>query len=263
MLTPIRHQTSASQAVQQIRQLIRERSLKPGDRIPSVRDLATSLGVSTATILEAVQILSTLRLVDVRQGRGIFVAPLAGTTDDPAYWLPWLEAHRDDVLALLEVREVLETKAAALAADAVMSRGASVSARLEALRHTVGAMEAAAQKGDLGRLEQADLQFHSLVAELAGNPYLTYLSGSVNHIFADRRAVMALSGRAAQSSQQHRQIIEAICAGDSKRAADAMSRHLASTIASVRNIRAREQLRERPEEFTEDDGRPKAPVPMV
>src|SRR5579884_348756 len=262
-LQPIRHQTSAAQVVQRIRQLIRDGGLSPGDRLPSVKELAASLRVSTATIREAIQILSTLRLVDVRQGRGTFVAPLAGAPDDPAYWLPWLEAHRDDVLALLEVREVLESKAAALAAEAVKSDDAGLPARLEALRHSVDAMEAAAREGNLAGLEQADLRFHSLVAELAGNPYLVYLSRSVNHIFADRRAVMALPGRAAQSIHQHRQIIDAISSGDPGRAAEAMSWHLASTIASVRDIRATRQADGRPDESSHQDGRPETPVRAV
>jgi GntR family transcriptional repressor for pyruvate dehydrogenase complex len=261
MLKPIRPQTSASQAVQQIRQLIKDRKLRPGDRLPSVRGLAEHFGVSTATVREAIQILSTLRLVDVRQGRGIFVAPLAGGSDDPAHWLPWLEAHRDDVLALLEVREVLESKAAALAAEAAASGDGGIPAHLEALQRTVDMMEAAAQEADLGGLERADLEFHSLVAELGGNPYLMYLSRSINHIFADRRAVMALPGRPAQSIEQHREIIGAIASGDPARAADAMSRHLASTIASVRALRAtgrsgdlRDDLA--PEDSSHSGGRP-------
>jgi len=175
--------------------------------------------------------------VDVRQGRGIFVSAATGASDDPAYWLPWLEAHRDDVLALLEVREVLESKAAALAAQAVAAGGARVPELLQALERSVEAMSVAADAGDLNGLEQADLQFHSLVAEMAGNPYLMYLSRSVNHVFADRRAVMALPGRPARSVQQHRQIIAAIRSGDPTAAAKSMSGHLASTMASIRDIK--------------------------
>jgi len=238
MLRPINHQTTAAQAVQQIRQLILEQKLGSGDRLPSLKELAERLRVSAATIREAMQILATLRLVEVHQGRGTFVAPLEGASNDPAYWLPWLEAHRDDVLALLEVREVLESKAAALAAAAVASRRTLVMARMDELRSTADKMEDAARVGDLAGLEHADLEFHSLVAELAGNPYLLYLSRSVNHVFADRRAVMALPGRSAQSIQQHRDVIDAICAGDASRAARAMSGHLASTIASVRTLQA-------------------------
>jgi len=241
MLTPISHQTTAAQAVQQIRQLISDQKLGAGDRLPSLKELAARLRVSAATIREAMQILATLRLVEVRQGRGTFVAPLEGAANDPAYWLPWLEAHRDDVLALLEVREVLESKAAALAAAAVASGRASVITRLGVLRGTTDTMEDAARAGDLAGLEHADLEFHSLVAELAGNPYLLYLSRSVNHVFADRRAVMALPGRPAQSVQQHREIVDAICAGDASRAAHTMTAHLASTIASVRALQATEQ----------------------
>lgn len=251
------------QVVDRIRQLIQGEKLQPGDRLPSVSELAARLGVSRATVREAIQVLVTLRLVDVRQGRGIFVAPLAGSTDDPAYWLPWLEAHRDDVLALLEVREVLESKAAALAAQVAGTVPARAHAYVERLTRVVEAMEGAADRGDLGGLEQADLEFHSLVAELAGNPYLTYLSRSVNYIFADRRAVMALPGRPMQSVQQHRQIIEAIRSGDPETAARSMAQHLASTIASVRDIRATRRREELHGDGPADDNHPRVSTPVL
>lgn len=236
-LRPIRLQTSVQQVVEQIRQLIQRGELPPGAHLPSVRDLASRFGVSQSTVREAIQVLSALGLVDVRHGRGTFVAsPATDGAQDPAAWLPWLEAHRDDVLALLEVREVLETKAAALAARAVATRPGEVARQLSALEANVREMIEAAERQDIVALEQIDLAFHGSIADLAGNPYLVYLSRSINYVFADRRAVMALPGRALQSAEQHRLILEAIKAGDALEAAERMSRHLQSTIGSVRAL---------------------------
>ncbi|MDR7549669.1 MAG: FCD domain-containing protein [Armatimonadota bacterium] len=236
-LRPVRPLTSTQQVVEQIRQLIQGGQLGPGARLPPVRDLAQGFGVSASTVREAVQVLSALRLVEVRHGRGIFVASPRDDSRDPASWLPWLEAHREGVLALLEVREVLERKSASLAARAVALAPARARSVLEALDRNIREMEAAARAQDGAALERLDIAFHGLIAELGGNPYLVYLSGSINHVFADRRAVMALPGRARRSVAQHRQIFEAICAGDVTGAADRMSKHLESTMASVRALR--------------------------
>ena len=234
---PIRLQTSVQQVAEQIRKLIQEGQLPPGAHLPSVRDLAVRFGVSQSTVREAIHILAALGLVDVRHGRGTFVAsPATDGARDPAAWLPWLEAHRDDVLALLEVREVLETKAAALAARAVATGSPEVMRHLSALEGNVKEMMDAADRRDIFALEQIDLAFHGAIADLAGNPYLVYLLRSLNYLFADRRAVMALPGRALQSAGQHRLILEAIKAGDASEAAERMSRHLQSTIASVRAL---------------------------
>ncbi|MDR7522733.1 MAG: FCD domain-containing protein [Armatimonadota bacterium] len=235
---PIQPQTTAQQVVEQIRQLIQRGQLGPGAKLPPLRDLAQGFGVSASTVREAVQVLSALRLVKVRQGRGIFVASSRDDGMDPASWLPWLEAHRADVLALLEVREILERKSASLAARAVARDPSRTRDPLDALERNVREMAAAARARDVAALERLDIAFHGLIAELGGNPYLIYLSGSINHIFADRRAVMALPGRARRSVAQHRQILEAIRAGAVARAADRMSKHLESTMASVRALRA-------------------------
>ncbi|MDQ7828067.1 MAG: GntR family transcriptional regulator [Armatimonadota bacterium] len=235
----MRLQTTAQQVVEQIRELIHQGRLGPGAHLPSVRELALRFGVSQSTVREAIQILSALGLVDVRQGRGTVVAsPTADGAGDPAAWLPWLESHRDDVLALLEVREVLETKAAALAARAVANASGDAGRHLSALEANVAEMAVAARSRDIVALEQIDLAFHGLIADLGGNPYLVYLSRSINYVFADRRAVMALPGRALQSVEQHRLILEAIKAGNATEAAERMSRHLQSTMASVRALRA-------------------------
>jgi GntR family transcriptional repressor for pyruvate dehydrogenase complex len=237
-LRPVRLQTGAQQVVEQIRDLIHHGHLAPGARLPSVRELAARFGVSQSTVREALQILAAFRLVGVRQGRGTFVTASAGDgAHDPAAWLPWLEAHRDDVLALLEVREVLERKAAALAARAVRSAPERTARLLAALEANLNEMTQAAQRHDIVALERIDRAFHGLIAELGGNPFLIYLSGSINHVFADRRAVMALPGRALQSAAQHQRIVEAIRAGDEQEAAARMSRHLESTMASVRALR--------------------------
>ncbi|MDR7482445.1 MAG: FCD domain-containing protein [Armatimonadota bacterium] len=236
-LRAVRPLTSTQQVVEQIRQLIQGGRLGPGAKLPPVRDLAQGFGVSASTIREAVQVLSALRLVEVRQGRGIFVASPRDDSRDPASWLPWLQAHREDVLALLEVREVLERKSASLAARAVAADPARARDSLDLLERNVREMAAAARVQDVAALERLDIAFHGLIAELGGNPYLIYLSGSINHIFADRRAVMALPGRPRRSVAQHLGILEAIRAGDVTGAADRMSKHLESTIASVRALR--------------------------
>jgi GntR family transcriptional repressor for pyruvate dehydrogenase complex len=232
LFTPVRRVRGSRQVVEQIRRLVEEGTLRPGQRLPAERELAGQFGVSRATLREAVQSLASLGLLEVRQGIGTVVSPHATTLEDPAYWLPWLSAHLDDVVALLEVREALEAKAAELAAEGVAA-GAVGAELLEQAEANLAGMGEAAAAADIGSLERWDLEFHALLAELSGNKYLLRLSRSVNHVFADRRAVMAIPGRAVQSVAEHHRILEAVRAGDALGAAQTMAQHIASTKATV------------------------------
>jgi GntR family transcriptional repressor for pyruvate dehydrogenase complex len=223
--------------VEQVRRLIDEGQLKPGHRLPGERELALEFGVSRATLREAVQSLASLGLLEVRQGVGTRVSASATTAVDASFWLPWLTAHSEDVLALLDVREALETKAVELAAEAAGRGGAAAGSVLEALEGNLAEMERAVTAQDTVLLERLDLEFHSLLAQTAGNKYLLRFGRSVNHVFSDRRAVLSIPGRAAQSVADHRQILAGVKAGDPASAVRAMASHLASVKVAVAESR--------------------------
>lgn len=233
LFTPVQRVRGSRQVVEQVKRLIDEGSLKPGQHLPGERELAAEFGVSRATLREAVQGLVSLGLLEVRQGVGTRVSAHATTAEDPGFWLPWLTAHSEDVLALLEVREALEAKSATLAAEAAGRAAPGVEAVLGLIDRNLEEMEGAVALQDSLVLERLDLEFHALVAQAAGNRYLLRFGKSVNHVFADRRAVLSIPGRAAQSLFEHRRIAAAVRSGEPAPAAEAMASHLASTKAAV------------------------------
>ncbi len=238
MFRPVLTVHGSRQVLEQIKRSIENRTLGPGARLPSERELAASFGVSRATVREAIQSLASLGLLEVRQGVGTVVSPQATTLEDPAYWLPWLTEHRSDVMALLQVREALEVKSASMAAQAAARVGPeSMKFRGEA-RQNLRRMEEAAEALDLGTLERLDLEFHALLAEMSGNRYLVRLSKSINHVLTDRRAAMAIPGRARRSCLEHARIVTAVCEGQAGPAGEAMSAHLHSVREAVAKLRA-------------------------
>jgi GntR family transcriptional repressor for pyruvate dehydrogenase complex len=226
------------QVFEQIKRSIETQTLKPGARLPSERELAASFGVSRTTVREAIQSLASVGLLEVRQGFGTVVSSRATTLEDPAYWLPWLTEHRSDIVALLQVREALEVKSAALAAQAVIRVEPGANLLLLDLEHNLRKMEEASETLDIRTLERVDLEFHALLAQMSGNRYLVRLSKSINHVFADRRAAMAIPGRAPRSCLEHRGIVAAVSSGKSAAAGEAMSIHLHSVREAVDKLRA-------------------------
>lgn len=234
---PVTQVRGSRQVMEQIKQSILDGVYRPGESLPSHSALAEQFGVSRTTIREAVQSLASLGFLEIRQGIGTLVSSHATTLEDPALWLPWLTEHKEDVMALLDVREALEVKAAVLAAQAV-ARGAPETAKhLREMEHSLEEMARAAEFQDTAALERWDLEFHASLAQAADNSYLLRLARSINHVWADRRAVMAMPGRAALSLAEHAEVLKAVRAADSAAAAAAVARHLGSAKAAVAQLR--------------------------
>ncbi|MGD9343686.1 MAG: GntR family transcriptional regulator, partial [Desulfuromonadales bacterium] len=117
VLEPIRPKKISEEIVSQIKQLISKGDLKPGDRIPSERELATMLGVSRPSVREAIMVLEAMGFVESRQGGGTYVKALTeASIMNP---LAKLVEKRDPELlrSLAEVRMGLESWSAYLAAQ--------------------------------------------------------------------------------------------------------------------------------------------------
>jgi GntR family transcriptional repressor for pyruvate dehydrogenase complex len=196
---------------------IRIGQFKPGERLPSERQLAEDFGVSRASVREGLRILELMETIEVRQGRGAVV--LAATRQPSGQLLRrWLDSHQSEVVELLEVREALESAAAALAA----SREASeIHPVLEA-------------SDELDAIVNADVEFHKLVADRSGNDVLAGLVDELNGVLeASRYAMFAISGRRERSHRDHLSIARAINKRKPVEAAAAMRRHIANTMKEI------------------------------
>ena len=72
-LTPIRTKRLYEEIVEQIRQLISDGKLKPGDKLLAERELADRFQVSRASVREAIRTLEMLGVIDIRPGEGTFI----------------------------------------------------------------------------------------------------------------------------------------------------------------------------------------------
>jgi len=198
----------------------------PGARLPSVDELARRYGVGRSTVREAVSALKAMGRLAVRQGGGTFALAAPAPAAAPARDRPALWSGRAATLKrILEVRRVLETGCAALAA---VNRTAEDVAALEAL---VAEMERSL--GDQALGEQADVKFHLGVAAATRNPLLVDMMQSLTERLHDSmRDTRELWFYAEQSSaerllREHRSILEAIRDGDAAEAQRRMEAHIA------------------------------------
>jgi DNA-binding FadR family transcriptional regulator len=214
------------QVREQLEAAIDRGDYKPGDRLPSERELVELLGVSRVSVREAIRSLEAVGLVEVQHGRGCFVA--SSRSDQYASsFSHWLSVHRDEIFELLKVRGALDELAAESAAT---GDGADWPARLRELNEAFRATDA----GAIDALVERDVAFHDAVAEASGSPLLGDLLHELHETFNEsRRATLLPAGRATDSAREHDAIIAAIEQGDGSAARAAVAVHLASVRAAL------------------------------
>jgi GntR family transcriptional repressor for pyruvate dehydrogenase complex len=210
---------------------ILEGSLKPGDRLPSERDLAAELGVSRPPLREAIQKLVSKGLVVTRHGVGTVVTDrLEATFVDS--WQEMLTAHPTLQSDMLEFRYMLEGQAAFLAAE----RATDVD--IERLGAAFAALEATYDSDDLEANIDNDVVFHQAIAEATHNAMIGHLTASLlrvihGHVSGNLVHLHARPEQWKKIREQHRAIWESIRAHDAETASRAARTHIEFVRASM------------------------------
>ncbi|WP_433471564.1 FadR/GntR family transcriptional regulator [Saccharomonospora azurea] len=210
------------QVIERLREYVAHERLRAGDRLPAERDLAQRLGVSRASVKQAIVVLEVQGLVETRHGGGSYL--LHDTLDvEP---VEQLVARRQRLPDVLDAREAIETKLAELAAARRTAED------LDALEAALNHMRAEIDAGRHGT--EGDRRFHAAVTAAARSTLLAEFMRSISEQIAESRAEsLRQPGRPHRSLRQHQAIFDAISLGDPARAATAMRRHV-RTVAKVR-----------------------------
>lgn len=200
-------------------------ALTVGDRLESERALAERLGVSRSSVREAIRTLSTLGVVKSSVGSG----PQAGAILISDVELGWTSALRLHVaMRSLPVGDIVRTRVM-LEAGAYRDVDRPVSReRLAAAHELIAAMDASDAPQTFHR---ADLAFHLELVQLSGNTVAAMLLSSLRNAIEGYVAASIDSrddwGVVAHGLQcEHRELVEALEAGDGERAAEAAARHI-------------------------------------
>ena len=225
-----RSDTLRHEVVEYIRKLIEEGKLKPGDRLPTEREMAEKFGVSRTVIRDAVKTLTGLGVLEVKHGIGIFAA--VPDSHSIARQLSGLLFYREDTINnLFEVRMLLESETAGWAAERRARED------LELLFENLRSHKSIAGSGDVKTMGELDRSFHILVANATGNPVVIRLMQNLLDLFVvSNQQTLTITGRALQSAEEHRQICAAIEQQDVAKARQAMTKHLTSVVESLNEL---------------------------
>lgn len=216
--TKIDRQLVPHQIADRIQTQIIERKIKPGDQLPSGRDLAKQFSVSRQGIREAYKILEERGLVEVIHGSGVFVIDF-----QPKYLQSHLSlaARREDIPLddLMEVRNCLECRIAYLAAER------STLKDIVKLESTIQKMQESVDHLDAFII--ADEKFHITLVEATQNQLFLILIQPLISLVQEYRKEVVLSEGAPQNAiDEHVEILNYIKERDAPGAQKAMGKHV-------------------------------------
>lgn len=202
-----------------LRSMIAEGILKPGDRLPTEKELCDGFGVGRSSVREALGSLEHMGLIESRPGVGRFLAADAVSALESFEWSQQLE--RASTFDLMEARKYLEVIVARLAAERATDE---IIERLDAL---VEAMEAAGS-GDLDAFFEHELRFHLTLSTACGNSVLTELVNALIHRVSGNatRFFKTLPYTCEATLTQFKSIVQALKDGNPDLAGESMTTHL-------------------------------------
>jgi GntR family transcriptional regulator, transcriptional repressor for pyruvate dehydrogenase complex len=208
-----------------VRDLIVTHQLLPGERLPAERELARMLGVSRVPVREAMRTLAAQGLVEIRRGRGMFVASssVEATVDELT---KELLKQRDLLSELFAVRRLLEPASAQWAAARATEEDVAKLSRITDDMESAGRQ----QPPDYETIGERDTQLHVQIAEAADNRVLVRIMQAIQDLHREQlETSLRYRDRVHETLQDHRRLVSAIAAGDPVEAHEAMRDHLSNS----------------------------------
>lgn len=225
VLRPVRSGNMFEETIERLLQAVKIGVFPVGEKLPPERDLADHLGVSRATLREALAELQRAGYLEARRGRygGTYVL---GT--------PRVKPHDRGGMDPEESRDVLTFRTVVELASVELAAGAELSA---SAREHVQACLSDLQRADGDTYRPRDSRFHIAIAELTGCPSLVAAVADTRaRVSALLDEIPLLPANLEHANRQHEAITEAILNGDPARARALMADHLEATASLLRGF---------------------------
>lgn len=218
----------SEQIATQIESMVLSGQLRPGDKLPSERELAIRFGVSRTAIRESIKLLEERGLLETMDGRGAFVT--SPKMDNVVSSLH-LAYRMQDCSAedLHEARWGLESFIVRLAAERATDEDI---ARMKA---AVEMMDSAFD--DPERYTSGDLEFHAAIAASTHNPLLVVMAGPLVELIQSLGRVVFKTGSRAERHKGHHRLLECIRNHDAAGAEESLHQHLELSMRAVEGIK--------------------------
>jgi GntR family transcriptional regulator, transcriptional repressor for pyruvate dehydrogenase complex len=231
----------SDQVASQVQQMIVDGKLAPGDRLPPEREWAEQFGVSRTVIREVTKILQDRGLVKIMPGSGTYVSQISPEIVTQAIGL-YLRGGKAAIRNLLEMRYLLETQIAALAAMRADESDISLledatQEMSEMISRSHNATDAAEHALSVEKFAQANMFFHLTLARACKNSLMSMVLQPIMQLMLESGWKLAVAtGGSEQSLVNHRKIIESIRNRDVRACQNAMREDIQTSATSWARI---------------------------
>ena len=215
-ITPVRLYESV---IEQIMNLIKNNKLKPGDKLPPERKLAEKLSISRGSLREAFRVLESRGLIKSKPGGGRYIREIRKNGHNSTENII-LSLEKSSILELLEAREIFEVKIAKIAAQ---------KATPEDIELIEEALNKINEEEELkyGKETESDTEFHLAIASASHNfVFVNIIKLHLDLLKETREKTWKIPGRREEQQEEHQTIFQAIKEHDSKKAGEAILKHL-------------------------------------
>jgi len=214
--------------MEQIMNLLKNKELKPGDQLPSERELAEKFSISRGSLREAFRVLESRGLIKSKPGGGRFIRELKKDTIINAENII-LSLEKSSILELLEAREMFEVKIAEVAAQRAIQED------IELIKKSLSNAKKEEKLDD--KEMKRDTEFHIAVARASHNfVFINILKLHLDLLRETRGKTWQISGRKKEQQQEHQNIFKAIKEHNSKKASETMLKHLIGVRKAIMKI---------------------------
>jgi GntR family transcriptional repressor for pyruvate dehydrogenase complex len=220
---PIKTKKIYQEIIEQIKDMISDGTLRPGDRLMSERELAERMQVGRSAVREAFRVMEAMGIIKIKPGEGTFITETASDSLVKSFSAFLTTGNDNTARELMELRKILEVEAVGMAARRRTPE------QLEEIYKALQQMGHDLEEGNLG--EEADMNFHFAVARAAANSLLVKLMNTIadtmSRVLAAARHRLYMDPQnPPRLLQEHRLIYNAVKNGDPAGAKEAMLKHL-------------------------------------
>lgn len=229
MFKSVKHIRVSDEIVNQIRSLISQGSLKPGDQLPPERELVKQFGVSRPSLREGLNSLVAMGFLEVKQAKRTFVKSVTSERmQDPLSLL--IQTDTQKIFDLIEVRKAIEAWGAFHAAQRATGED------IKQLETVIEEMRLAFEEGR--SLEKEDADFHLAIAQATHNTIQTHIMSTIYDLLRESVAkVFTNRGKVKKLLHQHYRIFSAIKNHSPDKARERAIEHLNYVESEVKAFR--------------------------